>query len=258
MPNLERTLSIKIRALPEPSRLPDEVARALIESIESGTYLAGSKLPPMKSLAEAFQVSTPIIREALSRLKHDGFVEPRQGSGVYVKDRSLAPSSLRLDIDRKQASAPEGLAEVFEVRLLVEQACASVAARRRTKKDLQALRQALDDIRSAMERGEDATDADVRFHLALAAATQNKALLRLTGFLHGALRTSVSTARDNSIRIPGLSAHAEAEHEAIFSAILKQQPTAARRAISAHLQGAARRLGLPSVAGDGVGGTEND
>ena len=232
-----------------PSSLPDEVARVLIERIESGVYPPGSKLPPMKLLAEAFHVSTPIVREALSRLKYDGFVEPRQGSGVYVKDRTLAPPSLRLSVGPDDEGERLGLAEAFEVRLLVEQACASVAAQRRQAQDVQTLRQALDDIRAAMAQGGDATEADVRFHLAVAAATQNKALHRLTGFLHGALRTSVRTARDNSIRTSGLSEYAEAEHEAIFSAIEQRQPAAARQAMRAHLQGAARRLGLPPVAG---------
>lgn len=266
MPALTSSSNTAIHALAEPSRLPDEVAKVLIERIETGAYPPGSKLPPMKLLAEAFHVSTPIVREALSRLKYDGFVEPRQGSGVYVKDRTLGPPSLRLCVTPGDEGERLGLAEVFEVRLLVEQACASVAAQRRQARDVQSLRQALDDIRTAMAQGGDATEADVRFHLAVAAATQNKALHRLTGFLHGALRASVRTARDNSIRTPGLSAHAEAEHEAIFSAIEQRQPAAARQAMRAHLQGAARRLGLPPVAGaamdqavaDDMLGFEND
>ena len=249
MNSIENDLVSTGSPLSEPSRFPDAITKSLIKSIESDVYPPGSKVPATKLLAESFKVSTPIVREALSMLKYDGYIEPRQGSGVYVKDRNLAPPSLRLNMDA-QLYNPELLAEVFEVRLLVEQSCAGLAAQRRTPQDVLGLRQALDDILDAMSQGQDASDADVRFHLAVAAATHNASLHRLTNFLHSTLHDSVRTARRNSNRTPGMSTHAEAEHQAIFAAIRDQQPDAARQAMRLHLEGATRRLNLPSIPGN--------
>ncbi len=45
---------------------------------------AGEKLPPEAVLAPEFGVSRTVEREAISRLKHEGLLGSRQGSGVFV------------------------------------------------------------------------------------------------------------------------------------------------------------------------------
>lgn len=76
-----------LSAVAVPRRFPDDVTAMLMRRIEAGSYPPGCKLPSTRELAEVFHVSPPIVREAMSRLKHDGYVEPRQGSGVYVRTR---------------------------------------------------------------------------------------------------------------------------------------------------------------------------
>ena len=123
-------------AIARPKRFPDEITAVLIQQMDSGAYLPGSKLPSTRELAELFQVSPPIVREALSRLKHDGYIEPRQGSGVFVMDRLSTPS-LRLDFELDADRTL--LADTYEVRLHVEQSCAELAALRRTPQELAAI-----------------------------------------------------------------------------------------------------------------------
>ena len=62
--------------------LSDQVTEVLLSRIESGQLKPGEKLPPEVVLAPEFGVSRTVIREAISRLKHEGLVESRQGSGV--------------------------------------------------------------------------------------------------------------------------------------------------------------------------------
>lgn len=219
-------------------RLPDEVTAVLAQRIADGTFPAGGKLPSTRALAAAFQVSAPIIREALSRLKYDGLVEPRQGSGVFVRPGSGA-ASLRLGDPSVDAAL---LADVLEMRLHVEQSCAELAALRRSDRDLAGLRRALDAMACAEREGADGSEADVEFHVGIARATRNAALMRLVEYVHGAIGQSVRAARANSRRTPGLPAEAQREHEAIVRAIAAQDAAAAREAARAHLLNAAQRL----------------
>lgn len=136
------------------------------------------------------------------------------------------------------------LADIYEVRLHVEQSCAELAAQRRTAQDIKALRKALDEMGVAVKSRTDGTAADVRFHLAIAEATRNAAMRKLLEFLHGSLGDSVKRARANSDRVPGQPEIAQAEHKALFAAIEAGDPTAARAAVCNHLEHAAQRLGV--------------
>ena len=76
--------------------LSDQVTEALLSRIESGRLKPGEKLPPEAALASEFGVSRTVVREAISRLKQEGLVESRQGSGVFVR---LQPAINSLKID---------------------------------------------------------------------------------------------------------------------------------------------------------------
>ena len=62
--------------------LADRVTETLAGQLRSGVYPVNSRLPTEKSLAEKFGVSRTVVREAISRLKSEGLVETRQGSGT--------------------------------------------------------------------------------------------------------------------------------------------------------------------------------
>lgn len=228
-------------ALPKPSRFPDEITSVLLRRIESGEYAPGSKLPSTREFAQLFNVSPPMVREALSRLKHDGYVDARQGSGVFVSTRQSTPS-LRLGAGQNADQAL--LADTYEVRLHVEQSCAELASLRRTDENLAEMRAALEDMAESVNNRTNGTSADVQFHLAIARATHNEAMLKLLRFLHGSLKESVQLARVNSERTPGQPQKTQIEHQSIYLAIEAGDPVAARLAVKAHLEGAANRLGL--------------
>ena len=66
-------------------KLADQVASTLETEIRAGRIQASEKLPTEAALAQQFEVSRTVVREAISRLKSLGLVDSRQGSGVYVK-----------------------------------------------------------------------------------------------------------------------------------------------------------------------------
>lgn len=228
-------------ALSPPRRFSDKITAVLLDRIQVGIYPPGTKLPPTRQLSEDFNVSQPIVREALSRLKHDGYIEPRQGSGIFVHS-DTAINSLRLSMD--DPAIRNMLADTFEMRLYLEQSCAELAALRRSDSDLEKLKTQLDAMGRSLTGRENGTDADVKFHVAIAQATKNHAMWQLASYLHETMSKAVSAARTNSGRTPGRPEQAQQEHEAIYQAIYEQDAFAAGRAMRLHLESAAARLGL--------------
>src|SRR3954454_22844230 len=112
-------------------RLADIVHEQLFRLIGRGEFPKGCKLPPEGELANRFGVSRPVIRDALSRLKDDGYVRSQRGSGNVVV-RGEAPG--------QQAYPPirtiSDLLRSYEFRMTVEAATATMAAERRDAGDL--------------------------------------------------------------------------------------------------------------------------
>src|SRR5215831_18810156 len=69
-----------------------QVARTLKEEIVTGVYPVGSQLPTEDALCSRFSVSRYTVREALRRLREDGLVASRQGSGTLVVPRRTSDS----------------------------------------------------------------------------------------------------------------------------------------------------------------------
>ena len=68
-------------------RLADQIYGHLFESIVGGRYEANEKLPTEKQLAASYDVSRPVVREALMRLQADGLIISRQGAGTFIAKR---------------------------------------------------------------------------------------------------------------------------------------------------------------------------
>jgi len=76
--------------------LGDLVFERMHRAIKSGAYKPDERLPTEHDLAIEFEVSRPVIREALRRLREQGFIYSRRGAGSFV--RALAPGR---SIDRR-------------------------------------------------------------------------------------------------------------------------------------------------------------
>ena len=90
-------------------------------------------------MATQFGVSRAIIREAIARLKNEGLVKTRQGSGAYVRDNDI--TSLKLDPDIRKSL--ESVLAIVELRKGIEAEAAALAAERRSRKELARIERAL-------------------------------------------------------------------------------------------------------------------
>jgi GntR family transcriptional repressor for pyruvate dehydrogenase complex len=219
--------------------LSDTVAQQLLRQIDQGSFAGAGKLPTEAVLAEQFGVSRTVIREAISRLKNEGVVEPRQGSGVFIS----AHGAIRpLRIDYAEAVEAGSVLQILALRRAIESEVASEAALHRSDADMVSIDAALANIDAAVAEGQDGVAQDVAFHRAIAAATGNPYFLKTLTFLNQYLEAGTLVTRRNEALREDFSRQVREEHAAIAVAIRAGDPAAARAAAQAHMYNAARRL----------------
>lgn len=203
------------------------VAAALAKAIGSGAYPRGQRLPSERDLADQFKVSRPTVREALIALDIQGLVEARHGSGIYVIATSTHAPTVELDI---------GAFELTEARRLFEGEAAALAATSITDEELVELEDLVEGIREENARWERGEKADRAFHVAIAKATRNGAILDVIEHLWDIrdrsplCRAILQRARDEGVQ-PMVN-----EHKEIVEALRTRDPAKARKAMRAHLE----------------------
>ncbi len=142
-------------------------------------------------LAETFHVSRASVREALRALELRGLIEGRQGGGTFV--RQISADELSRSMTSALLAGKREVAELFELREMIEPAIARKAAERVTDDQLRELERIVDQQRRKVARGEPYPDEDARFHYTVAVAASNAALLRLVNVIMDLLRESRAT-----------------------------------------------------------------
>jgi len=227
-----------------PPRLAEQLYTQIYKQIESGQFPVNSKLPSEAELCEAFGVSRPVVREALSRLHTDGVVETQRGAGSFVR--------LRRDAELFRLAPIGGLPELLrcmELRSAIEGDAAYLAASRRSDEDLQEMRAALDELAQAIEAREVGHAADLRFHQAVAVACHNELFANSLQALSTQIFDFMRVMRSLALS----STHArlrmvQDEHEQIYCAILEEDPDRARQAMRQHIANSKSRTLGDTVA----------
>ncbi|MEA3092960.1 MAG: GntR family transcriptional regulator, transcriptional repressor for pyruvate dehydrogenase complex [Caballeronia sp.] len=219
--------------------LADRVTAVLLEKIKNGEFPTGSRLPTEQVISERFGVSRTVVREAISRLKSDGLVEVRQGSGTVVREANRT-TAFRLDIDPKDSI--EAVLRVTELRRGVEAEAAALAAQRRTRAQLADIKRALGAIDAAVKQNRDGVNEDLAFHIAISQATGNPLYPSLLEFISQFIHAAIRVTRTNEARRNDFSLQVREEHSAIFDAIAARDPVAARRAAITHIDNAGARI----------------
>lgn len=222
-----------------PPGLTERVAGALLEKIDQGSFAPGTKLPSENTLAAQFGVSRTVLREAISRLKHEGVVEGRQGSGVYVTEQAKVKP---LRIEMASVESLESIVQIIELRRAIEGEAASQAALRRTSAQWLEIERALNQIDEDVAAGKDGVAADLAFHRSIAQASGNPFITKTLDFLSQYLETASRVTRANDARRADFLRQLREEHAAIATAIHNRDPFAARNAAEAHMFNGARRL----------------
>ena len=221
--------------------LTSQLVREITERIEAGRYPRGQQLPTEKDLIDEFGVSRTVVREAIANLRASGFVSTRQGIGAFVL-QSAMPAAFR--IDEHSLAVIEDVVRALELRIAIESEAAALAAMRRTDKDLAAMRASCEAMENGLDNPEDTVAADLGFHRAVAAGTQNEHFLKIFNYLGEVLipRTRLATHKFDAADPAQYMARIGAEHRRILSAIEANDPDGARAGMRMHLGGSRERL----------------
>ena len=219
--------------------ISDTVAEEIEQRILAGDLIAGNKLPPERELADQFNVSRPSIREAINKLQAKGIIRKVPGGGNYITDEvgsSFADPLFDLITSNK------GAYEILELRFAVEGLSAYYAAKRATKIQQENIKEKYLELVKQHEFGtpEQEAAADVAFHIAIAEASNNPAIIHLMRNLLNVLQISISsyfreTKGSHQKRLPE-------EHGEIMDAILKGKSIHALECMRKHIAGVEKRI----------------
>ena len=221
--------------------LAKTVHLALRAKIASGEFALDEKLPGEHELAARFNVSRPIVRDALRELRVEGLVRSRRGAGSFVAARPNAQPAQPIP-----GFAPvETIADIqrcYDFRLTLEPDHAYCAALRWNAAALDEIAVALDLMRDATVAHLHREDADFAFHSAIAKATNNhyyvssmtalKDHISVSMKFHGVSLTGAHRGLENVFD----------EHRAIYEAIRLRDADRARDLMRRHLEGSRDRV----------------
>ena len=202
-----------------PRRLSDEVADRVRALIDEKNLEAGMKLPAERQLAMQLGVSRNSLREALAKLVSEGVLLSRRGGGTFIRWRhdTWSEQNIVQPLKTLMADDPDYSFDILEARYAIEASTAWHAAMRATPGDKEKIQLCFEATLS--EDPDIASQADVRFHLAIAEASHNIVLLQTMRGFFDVLQSSQLTE----------------QHQAVIDAIFAGDADGARKAMMAHL-----------------------
>ena len=225
-------------------------------AIVTGVYSKDNPIPIEADLSREYGASRPVLREAVKMLTAKGLLSARPRRGTWVQPEThwnlLDPDVLGWLLERK--FSPVLLIEFTELRLAVEPAAATLAARVAGAAEKAALSSAIERMQAAERGDDDPLESDIAFHVAVLQASRNRFYAQLTGFTSTALRFSIRmTNRYKGVRLASVAVHRK-----VSDAILAGKPAAAGEAMRKLIQEALRimkkRHAESAARKSGVGG----
>lgn len=224
---------------PDEIKLSDLVYAKILGRIRSGDFALNDRLPTENDLAEQLGVSRPVVREALARLRVDGVIRSRRGSGSYVQrtaavgGTSVAP--LRSIEDMRRCLQ---FRHSFEGETAWHAALAAEFEAGR-----EGLRHALAGLEDSLRAGTMDPKEDFSFHHSVAKATGNRFFEETFLTMRDGIMTGMGiTPSFLSAPTPERLERLHAEHVAVFAAIMAAEPERARTAMRTHLANATLRV----------------
>ncbi|SAK90133.1 GntR family transcriptional regulator [Caballeronia hypogeia] len=212
----------------------------LLALIGSGEFETGERLPGEQTMAERFGVSRPMLRQALARLRSEGKIHSRKGSGHYVSAQEPASKILSY---ATLGSIPD-VRNFLEFRRSLEGESAACAAQLGDRLAISKLKKCHARLAEAFSSGESGIDQDIAFHMAVAQATGNRFFAHTLGALLEQMSFSIRLVRDLSGASP-VAPRRQAvidEHARIVAAIDAGDAGRARDAMRDHIEGGIARL----------------
>jgi GntR family transcriptional repressor for pyruvate dehydrogenase complex len=221
------------RSLGHRTSLSKTVAEKIEEAIRQKKIHPGEKLPSELELCGQFNVSRTVVREALGTLRAKGLLTIMKGKGIYVRtvtgETAADPMQFYLKMHFERSYA----LDIVHARQVLEPAIVVLAAKNRTKEDLQRLTADLEALRNCDGSYLELANLDTQFHIDVAKASKNSLMPLLIDPIHrlmpdvkSSVYATVGDAKESAIRW----------HAKILNCIERGDTTSARTAMIRHLK----------------------
>jgi len=202
--------------------LRGRVFRKIREDILNGKYQENDELKEA-AIAEELGVSRTPVREAFRQLELEGLIRIVPNKGAYVTGISASD-----------------VADIYEIRSLLEGLCARWATQKITKEKIEELEEIilLSEFHLEKEHYDQLIELDNRFHMNLYEACESKMLIHLLKDFHQYVQKQRQQTLSNHER----SAAAVAEHKSIMEAIRDGNAQLAEKLADEHICNAYRNM----------------
>jgi GntR family transcriptional regulator, transcriptional repressor for pyruvate dehydrogenase complex len=211
--------------------LSTRIVAQVREALFAKDLRPGDFLGTEKDLAQRFEVSRIVARDALRTLEAQGIVEIKVGSGGGARiahgNARLFAEALAVQLDLAGVS----VGEIMEAQRAIECLAAELAAINSTTNDHARLRGLIADAQRKLEDVGGYTRSGREFHLAVAEASHNRALVvQLISLQH------VSWPAHNPTLTPAVARRILEVHKELASLIEIRDAAGARRLMDEHVK----------------------
>ncbi len=217
--------------------LPEEIATKLSDLIFiERKYCPGDKIPTERELSAMFGVGRNTVREAVKMLVQGGVLSVERGRGTFVLEPSEASNGIfGLTHRRDKVSV---LKDWTQIRIALEPLAVELAIMNGTENDFADIQRLNQEYQAKALAGESTEQIDRAFHIAIARASHNRILEKLTPMMESAIwdivRWNLIMGTDNQ-RVSALDVVAY-EHDLITKQILVKNTSAAVNLMRSHIQ----------------------
>ncbi|WP_320169644.1 FCD domain-containing protein [Maridesulfovibrio sp.] len=211
----------------------DYVFSLLRENIYRGELKPGELLIGADRIAELMEVSLQSVDEAISLLVEAGFLEERKNNEFYVMPFEIQNSTnLFSAVITPQKSS---LDELLEVRLGLETYGVGLAVERADMRDVQYMKEALNELTMGRPDKKKAQEADIKFHMGIAFASHNLVHIDLIRRFYDYMFHSISTLHELLYEEPHNLKIIDQHHFKILDAITGRDKKSAERYMLQHI-----------------------
>ncbi|WP_262177431.1 FadR/GntR family transcriptional regulator [Saccharococcus sp. Marseille-Q5394] len=204
------------------STLSQLVLEQIVQLLMNGQLKPGDKLPAEMNLMEQFDVSRPVLREALSSLETLEIITRRPRGGTFVNEKvGSNPFKVMLALSINNVPA------VIEARMSLELGLVTIAAEKITDDKLELLKETIDSIQANPEG--DYGQLDKEFHRIIAQSANNPVV---EGMIESLLISHEKTDSLIPYREPDVTVE---HHLAIYEALKNRDPYEAFKQMYKHL-----------------------
>jgi DNA-binding FadR family transcriptional regulator len=216
--------------------LSEQIADHLEQEILSPKYDLNDKLPSEQALSEEYQVSRPVIREALKLLTERGLVIQKNGNGAFVSKPDV--KSIYKSFSRIISMDKIDSIEIHPIRLALEVESAGLASQNFKDDDVEELETILTKTENLNLSIMDRVKLDREFHTLIAKASGNRLLYMFISILMSLLNNYLA----KGVVIQGGIEDGINRHRILLNAVKSRDSKIARKAMLDHLTQSKRNV----------------